>query len=67
MQRVDDKGSEIFVQEKSEDVLCVMTCALKSYFYIAQIRCYGLESLKKQVEAVQVIGDGEDFRQNVNI
>ena len=67
MQRVDDIGGQTFVKEKSEDVVAVMTGGLKSYFYIAQIRCCRLEPLKKQTEAVLIIADGEDLRQNLTI
>lgn len=67
MKRVDDTGGQTFVKEKSEDVVAVMAGGLKSYFYIAQIRCNRLKSLEKQIEAVQVVGDGEDFRQNLTV
>ena len=67
MQRVDDKGGQTFVKEKSEDVVAVMPSGLKSYFYIAQIRCYRQEPIEKQAEAVLIIGDGENLRQNFTI
>ena len=67
MKRVDDTGGQTLVKEKSEDVVAVMTGGFKSYFYIGQIRCHRLKSLEKQIEAVQVIGDGEDFRQNLTV
>ena len=51
MERVNDKGGETFVKEKSENVVAVMASSLKSYFYFAQIWCYRLELLEEQVEA----------------
>ena len=47
MQRVDDKGGQTFVKEKSEDVVAVMTGGLKSYFYFGQIRRCGFDFLEK--------------------
>ncbi len=39
----------------------------QSYFYFAQIRCYRLEPLEKQVEVGLVIRDGENIRQDFSI
>ena len=55
MERVNDIGGQTFVKEKSEDVVAVMPGGFKSYFYFAQIRCYRLKRLEKQVKAIQVI------------
>ena len=61
VKRIYDIGVQTFVKNKSQQVVAVMTSCLKSYFYFAQIRCYRLEFLEKQVEADLVIRDGEDF------
>ena len=67
MQRIYDIGVETVVKKKSEDVVAIMTSSLKPYFYFAQIRCYRLELLEKQVEASLVIRDGENIRQDFSI
>ena len=64
MERVNDIGGQTFVKEKSEDVVAVVTGGLESYFYFAQIRCYGFEPLEKQLEAVQVVLDSEHICQD---
>ena len=67
MQWVEDTGVKAFVEEKPEDVAAVMTGRLKSYLYIAQIRRCRLQPLEKQIEAVPIIADGEDLRQNFTL
>ena len=67
MKRVQDKGGQTFAQEKTEDVVAVMAGGLESYFYIVQIACYRFEPLKKQVEAFQIVLNGERIRKNFSV
>ena len=64
MERVNDVGWQAFVKEKSHNVVAVVTGGFESYFYFAQISCYGFEPLKKQLETVQVVLDSEHIRQD---
>ena len=67
MKRVNDIGGQTFVKEESEDVVAVMPGGFKSYFYFAQIRCFRLERLEKQVEAVQVILNREHILEHFSV
>lgn len=46
---------QIFVKERAENVVAVMTCGFESYFYFVQILRYGLNSAEKKVETIKVI------------
>lgn len=55
VEQVQDKGGRTFAEEKTENVVAVMAGVFESYFYFVQIAYYIFKSLKKQVEAIQVI------------
>lgn len=43
MQRINDIGGQTVVKKKSEKVVTVMSCSLKSYFYFATVNtCTGI-------------------------
>ncbi len=64
VQRIFDIGVQTFVKKESEDVVAEMTSSLKLCICFAQIRCYRLEPLEKQVEAGLVIRNDENTRQD---
>ena len=67
MERVQYKGGQAFAKENAEDVVAVMAGGLESYFYIVQIARYRFEPLKKQVEAFQIVLNGERIRKNFSV
>ena len=64
MQGVQDIGGQTVVKKKPENVVTVMSCSLKSYFYFALFSRAGLDSLQQVRETIHVVGDGKDIRKN---
>lgn len=65
MQRIDDKGVQTFAQQEAKNVVAVVSCGLKSYFYFFVGTGAVLNGFKQCVKAVSVVGDCEHVGQDL--
>ena len=59
VQRIDNKGVQTFVKQKSENVVAVMSGCLKSYFYFIFRTGTAMNGLQKGVKSLCIVWDGE--------
>ena len=64
MQRIDDVDGQVFVKQKFDNVVTVVSGSLKPYFYFVCRLSTTADGLRKRVKARCVVGNGEHIRKH---
>ena len=64
VQWVNDKGVQAVVEKEPEDVVTVVSCSLKPYFYFVWLSIAGTDTLQQSVKTFSVIGNGKYISQD---